>query len=514
MEDLYVVIANYGQGQQTVHPRTRDSRGTGAPIFGDPDGSGGITGLYTKAEADAIVKDGNRDKGFGSPHYHAKPLSVAHEYAQGLSGNLIRQVQSEIGVMGESAAIKEAPYGSYGLRQIDYNEGDTIEYKNNAGKFVTVVVDYKDDDIKRGEPGFEGTTDTGRQVWGYDNQVVRVKRSASVRESKTVRIKKRTLKRMIRERLRGVEVYDGPNPPEAFPIRVGWDGGSFDASNPDELEMITRDLVSKGIAYSVDSVSDLEDEIAVGAGIEQYAESTGKIRIKKSELRKIIREIRDVPADVVDIDNGEVHAEDIFPADFAIWLRNNPEFREASADEIRSMQPGYDGDFRVRRRAMSEAPVDIPAVVSDQVTAANQEIQSLLQQIDVEEDPAEIGKINDRIKDLKAAVGELEKTAVEATGDTQVEGVLRAGLLRGIIAEAMTELENLEPVDYPHAYDEDAMTADLEASGFNQWSRDLARELGYNDPNEMPADMLSQELGMPYDAWKAGVAAKSYAKTI
>ncbi len=433
MEELYVVIANYGQGQQTVHPRTRDSRGTGAPIFGDPDGKGGITGLYTKAEADAIVKDGNRDKGFGSPHYHAKPLSVAHEYAQGLSGNLIRQAQSEIGVMGES---------------------------------------------------------------------------------KTVRIKKSTLKRMIRERLRGVEMYDGPNPPEAFPIRVGWDGGSFDARNSDELEMITRDLVSKGIAYSVDSVSDLEDEIAVGAGIEQYAESTGKIRIKKSELRKIIREIRDVPADVVDIDNGEVHAEDIFPADFAIWLRNNPEFREASADEIRSMQPGYDGDFRVRRRAMSEAPIDIPTVVSDQVTAANQEIQSLLQQIDVEEDPVEIDKINDRIKDLKAAVGELEKTAVEATGDTQVEGVLRAGLLRGIIAEAMTELENLEPVDYPHAYDEDAMTADLEASGFSQWSRDLARELGYNDPNEMPADMLSQELGMPYDAWKAGVAAKSYAKTI
>tara|TARA_B100000214_G_scaffold374458_1_gene357300 strand:+ start:1382 stop:2683 length:1302 start_codon:yes stop_codon:yes gene_type:complete len=433
MEELYVVIANYGQGQQTVHPRTRDSRGTGAPIFGDPDGKGGITGLYTKAEADAIVKDGNRDKGFGSPHYHAKPLSVAHEYAQGLSGNLIRQAQSEIGVMGES---------------------------------------------------------------------------------KTVRIKKSTLKRMIRERLRGVEMYDGPNPPEAFPIRVGWDGGSFDARDSDELDMITRDLVSKGIAYSVDSVSDLEDEIAVGAGIEQYAESTGKIRIKKSELRKIIREIRDVPADVVDIDNGEVHAEDIFPADFAIWLRNNPEFREASADEIRSMQPGYDGDFRVRRRAMSEAPIDIPTVVSDQVTAANQEIQSLLQQIDVEEDPAEIDKINDRIKDLKAAVGELEKTAVEATGDTQVEGVLRAGLLRGIIAEAMTELENLEPVDYPHAYDEDAMTADLEASGFSQWSRDLARELGYNDPNEMPADMLSQELGMPYDAWKAGVAAKSYAKTI
>ena len=440
MEDLYVVIANYGQGQQTVHPRTRDSRGTGAPIFGDPDGSGGITGLYTKAEADAIVKDGNRDKGFGSPHYHAKPLSVAHEYAQGLSGNLIRQAQSEIGVMGES---------------------------------------------------------------------------------KTVRIKKSTLRRMIREEIAHPRQGLGKNIADAdFPIVVGYSGRSEIAYNQDELDNIL-DMITGGpgsrtnIPYSLDSLEDMEpSDRPVGAGIEQYAESTGKIRIKKSELRKIIREIRDVPADVVDIDNGEVHAEDIFPADFAIWLRNNPEFREASADEIRSMQPGYDGDFRVRRRAMSEAPVDIPAVVSDQVTAANQEIQSLLQQIDSEEDPAEIDKINDRIKDLKAAVGELEKTAVEATGDTQVEGVLRAGLLRGIIAEAMTELENLEPVDYPHAYDEDAMIADLEASGFSQWSRDLARELGHNDPNEMPPDMLSRELGSPYDAFKAGVAAKAYAKTL
>ena len=164
---------------------------------------------------------------------------------------------------------------------------------------------------------------------------------------------------------------------------------------------------------------------------------------------------------------------------------------------------------------LSEAPVDIPSVVTDQVDSANQEIQSLLQQLDSEEDPGEIDKINDRIKDLKAAVGELEKTAVEATGDVQVEGVLRAGLLRGIIAEAMSELENIEPVDdYEHAYDEDAMMADLEAEGFGQWSRDLAEELGYGDPNEMPPDMLSRELGSPYDAFKSGVTAKAYAKTL
>ena len=736
MEELYVVIANAGHGQQSLWPRTRYGRGTGGDfIFGDPDGKGGITGLYTKEEAEAIAEEQNkssRSMGFGgSIYYHAQPLSVAHKHAQGLAGNLIRQVQSKIGVMGESAAIKEAPYGSYGFRQVSYNEGDTIAYRNNAGELVTVVVDYKDDDIKRGEPGFEGTTANGRQVWGYDNQVVRVKRSAPVRETKMVRIKKSALRNMIRERIGS---HDGPNPPEAFPIRVGWDGGSFDARNDEELEMITRDLVSKGMAYSVDSVSDLEDEVAVGAGIEQYAESAGKIRIKKSELRKIIREFRGGPGDIVDLDTGEVYAENIFAADFAMWDESNPKFRRASEDEVRALHPNPEdynrGDFWVRhvdgtsvkhdpaydvndnwrmdeapyrrrrrggdpggrgmstgaayyagksmardsaknareqaqeiladsghagkgwsikagiltwdgpaasmmtmsapdleqlfgllgslevsqanpygrrgpmsrRKAfgpssrinfnpvlpgssevykfrytggsrgemippdfvgggspivqlqgfddaigflkaaqdklstlvegrtirirmsklnemisaamLSETPVDIPSVVTDQVASANQEIQSLLQQIDSEEDPAEIDKINDRIKDLKAAVGELEQTAVEATGDVQVEGVLRAGLLRGIIAEAMSELENLEPVDYPHAYDEDAMTADLEDAGFGQWSRDLARELGYGDPNEMPPDMLSRELGSPYDAFKAGVTAKAYAKTV
>jgi hypothetical protein len=59
--------------------------------------------------------------------------------------------------------------------------------------------------------------------------------------------------------------HDGPNTPESFPIRVGWDGGSFDARNDEELEMITRDLVSRGTHYSVDSVSDLEHEPSVEA---------------------------------------------------------------------------------------------------------------------------------------------------------------------------------------------------------------------------------------------------------
>jgi len=105
MKDLYVVIANFGRGQQSLWPRMRDSRSEGAPIFGDadPSTSSGVTGLFTKAEADAIVSD-NSERGYGAPHYHAKSLAVAHEFAQGLAGNLIRRAQQDI--LNESRMIK------------------------------------------------------------------------------------------------------------------------------------------------------------------------------------------------------------------------------------------------------------------------------------------------------------------------------------------------------------------------------------------------------------------------
>jgi hypothetical protein len=103
--------------------------------------------------------------------------------------------------------------------------------------------------------------------------------------------------------------HDGPNPPSSFPIRVGWDGGSYDAVDDEDLEMITRDLVSKGIAYSVDSVSDMAPEaVSVGADIEQFSEGfeslqAGKLRIKKSELTRLIREA----FDVINAETGEIN---------------------------------------------------------------------------------------------------------------------------------------------------------------------------------------------------------------
>jgi hypothetical protein len=60
-DNLYVVIANAGQGRQSMWPKSERP------------------GVYSKAEAEAIVKEqnsGSRSMGFGgSIHYHAQPLS-------------------------------------------------------------------------------------------------------------------------------------------------------------------------------------------------------------------------------------------------------------------------------------------------------------------------------------------------------------------------------------------------------------------------------------------------------
>lgn len=59
--DLYVVIGNAGRGRQSMWPKSERP------------------GVYSKAEAEKIAKEQNRDSrslGFGgSIHYHAQPLS-------------------------------------------------------------------------------------------------------------------------------------------------------------------------------------------------------------------------------------------------------------------------------------------------------------------------------------------------------------------------------------------------------------------------------------------------------
>ena len=56
-----------------------------------------------------------------------------------------------------------------------YGPGDTIEYRTFSGRSRRVVVEFRDDDIKDGQPGFDGLeVGTQEGVWGYDDQVVRV----------------------------------------------------------------------------------------------------------------------------------------------------------------------------------------------------------------------------------------------------------------------------------------------------------------------------------------------------
>ena len=85
----------------------------------------------------------------------------------------------------------------YGHRpsRYKYNVGDIIRYRTNAGRERTVKVDarvtpykaqedlakgieYAEEGIKNGKPGFDGTVisgkEKGQQVWGYDADILSV----------------------------------------------------------------------------------------------------------------------------------------------------------------------------------------------------------------------------------------------------------------------------------------------------------------------------------------------------
>lgn len=58
---------------------------------------------------------------------------------------------------------------------MEYNVGDTIVYRTFGGEARTVLVTEKEDDVKNGRPGFDGVTEDGVDVWGYDEQIVSVR---------------------------------------------------------------------------------------------------------------------------------------------------------------------------------------------------------------------------------------------------------------------------------------------------------------------------------------------------
>ncbi len=56
----------------------------------------------------------------------------------------------------------------------DYKVGDVIEYVTFASMPRQVVVEYRLDDMKNGQPGFGGTCLEGASVWGYDDQITHI----------------------------------------------------------------------------------------------------------------------------------------------------------------------------------------------------------------------------------------------------------------------------------------------------------------------------------------------------
>jgi hypothetical protein len=60
-----------------------------------------------------------------------------------------------------------------------YEVGSVIEYETFGGGLRVVRVEVVEANIKNGLPGFDGTVvegpDRGMSVWGYDDQIVRVR---------------------------------------------------------------------------------------------------------------------------------------------------------------------------------------------------------------------------------------------------------------------------------------------------------------------------------------------------
>ena len=57
-----------------------------------------------------------------------------------------------------------------------YSEGSIIDYRTWTGEVRRVLVKTREDDVKNGRSGFDGvmTNDTTFEVWGYDDQIIRV----------------------------------------------------------------------------------------------------------------------------------------------------------------------------------------------------------------------------------------------------------------------------------------------------------------------------------------------------
>ena len=59
---------------------------------------------------------------------------------------------------------------------MNYSNGSIIDYRTWTGEVRRIIVTEKLDDVKNGRSGFDGVLvdDATFEVWGYDDQIVRV----------------------------------------------------------------------------------------------------------------------------------------------------------------------------------------------------------------------------------------------------------------------------------------------------------------------------------------------------
>lgn len=60
------------------------------------------------------------------------------------------------------------------MLRLNYKAGSIIKYRAFDGEVRKVVVEDREADVKNGRPGFVGTTTSGEDVWGYDDQIIEV----------------------------------------------------------------------------------------------------------------------------------------------------------------------------------------------------------------------------------------------------------------------------------------------------------------------------------------------------
>jgi len=535
MDDLYVVIANFGRGQQSLWPRMRDSRNDGSPVFGDPDPStpSGVAGLYTKEDASAIVAD-NKSSGYGAPHYHAKPLASAHEFAQGLAGNLIRQAQQN--------HIRESALTRYGHQDVSYKVGDEILFVDNSGTRHRVEVEFKEDDIKNGRPGFEGKILTrgpeyNRLVWGYDDQVKRVYESWTQKvtdlEASAERLSQKHGMRDIVDSLTG-EIY-GEDVFEADFVMWLADNPKWRRSTPEELEPYSDPDSEwyvrhrEGLDDDVDLWRDINTDLR-GPFQSKSKTTEGAVRtVSKGELLQMIREA--MSGDWDDNLHPDRRRAQRYHGAKTI-ARQSRASAPREAKEILNQGGWQSKGWGISGRGLewSGPAASLMSVTDDQVT----EVREALSGIKVTQsgykrkmtsyNPYEEGKYIGFIVTLPGASkpyqfkwtgspwvsGEMWGPDI-GSGLTPIPSDEIGGSSSGFLSAVKTRVAELTKNLKEGSYDVDAQMADIEASGFGQWSRDLAKALNYEVVDKMPADMSSDDYGGPWDAWRAGVTASDYA---